>query len=283
MKLLSSRHHPLVAACRKLARGGDGDRVLLDGAHLVSEALRAGIRLDVVAATSRTLAEPEGGRLAADVTAAGADLVQVSEAMMSAMSPVPTPSGIVAIGRRPAWSIEDVLAAAPQLVVVAVDVQEPGNVGAIVRAAEACGATGVACCGASADPFGWKALRGAMGSTLRLPVAAGVSVGAVSAAARRHGVRVAATVPRGGTDPRGVDLRSPVACIVGGEGPGLPPALIDSADLVLSLPMRAPVESLNVAVAAALLVYEASSQRCTVSSPHDLRAPRPDRVRREPL
>ncbi len=261
MKQLSSRHHPLVAACRALARGRSGDdRLLLDGAHLVGDAHRAGIRLDTVAMTGTVFASEEGRSLADAVLRSGGDLVQVSDAMMKAMSPVATPSGVVALAARPSWSVEQVFARAPQLLVTAVAVQEPGNAGAIVRAAEACGATGVLFCGASADPFGWKALRGSMGSALRLPVAA-ADVDAVLAAARRHGVRLAATRPRGGRDPRTVDLRQPVAFLLGGEGPGLSPAVVDAADLCLSLPMSEPVESLNVAVAAALLVYEAFNQR----------------------
>jgi RNA methyltransferase, TrmH family len=262
MKQLSSRQHPLVAAFKALARGRSGeDRLLLDGAHLVADAARAGLRLDTVAMTAGVLATPEGGALAETVTSAGAELVQVSDHMMAAMSPVTTASGIVAMAARPAWTLAQVFERAPQLVVVAVDVQEPGNVGAIVRAAEACGATGVAFCGLSADPFGWKALRGSMGSALRLPLTAVPTVDAVVAAARRRGVRLAATRPRGGRDPRTVDLRQPLAFVLGGEGPGLSEAVLEAADVSLSLPMQAPVESLNVAVAAALLVYEAFNQR----------------------
>jgi RNA methyltransferase, TrmH family len=270
MKQLSSRHHPLVAAFKAVARGradaagapGEGgrDRMLLDGVHLVTDAVRAGVRLDIVAMTASARASAEGQGLAEAVAAAGAELVEVSGPMMAAMSPVSSPSGVVATAIRPARTIDQVFARAPQLVVVAVDVQEPGNAGAIVRAAEACGATGVAFCGSSADPFGWKALRGSMGSALRLPLAA-VPVAAAFAAARRRGVRLAATRPRGGVDPRGADLRGPLAFVMGGEGPGLCDAVLDATDLSLSIPMQAPVESLNVAVAAALLVYEASNQR----------------------
>jgi RNA methyltransferase, TrmH family len=266
MKQLSSRHHPLVAACKALARGrAAGDegrgRLLLDGVHLVEDALGAGLRVETVAITGRALSTPEGRQLADRSAAAGADVVQVSETVMAAMSPVASPSGVVAIAGRPDWTLDQVFDRFPQLVVVAVDVQEPGNVGAIVRAAEACGATGAAFCGSSADPFGWKALRGSMGSALRLPVASSSSIDEAVAAARRHGVRVAATQPRSGQDPRKVDLRQPLAFLLGGEGPGLPRAVVEAADLCVSLPMRGPVESLNVAVAAALLVYEADHQR----------------------
>jgi RNA methyltransferase, TrmH family len=263
MKSLSSRQHPLVATCRALARGRDagGDRVLLDGLHLVTDALAAGVELTTIAFTARALASPEGARLAVALQATARDIVEVSEPMMAAMSPVSSPSGVIAIAARPASSLARALASTPQLVVVAADVQEPGNVGAIVRAAEACGATGVAFCGASADPFGWKALRGSMGSALRLPVVAGIALEEALAAARGRGVRVVATLPAGGQRPDALDLSAPTALVFGGEGPGLSDAVLAGADARVSIPMRAPVESLNVAVAAALLVYEAARQR----------------------
>ena len=181
--------------------------------------------------------------------------------MMAAMSPVSTPSGVVAIASRPASSLDHVLAAAPALVVAAVDMQEPGNVGAVVRASEAGGATGAVFCGASADPFGWKALRGSMGSALRLPVASDLSLEHALAGARTAGLRVVATVPRGGERPDALDLREPTLLLFGGEGSGLSADDVAAADARVSIPMCAPVESLNVAVSAALLVYEAARQR----------------------
>ena len=263
MRSLSSRHHPLVATCRALARarGGRDTRLLLDGAHLVVDALAAGLRLDEVAFTARSRSTPEGARLVERLSSTSATLSEVSEPMMAAMSPVSSPSGVVAIAHRPDASLARVLAASPALVVAAVDVQEPGNVGAVVRAAEAGGATGAVFCGASADPFGWKALRGSMGSVLRLPVVGGVTPSDVLAAARPAGLRVLATVPRGGSAPDALDLRAPTLLLFGSEGTGLADEILRDADARVSIPMRAPVESLNVAVSAALLVYEAARQR----------------------
>lgn len=262
MKRLSSRHHPLVSLCRELARSRrDDHRLLLDGFHLVVDARRAGLQLATLAMTPRVLASEEGSRLASVAAHDATDLVEVSDQMMAAMSPVNTPSGVVAIADRPVSSLDRIVARAPALVVVAFDVQEPGNVGAIVRSAEAGGATGVVFCGTSADPFGWKALRGSMGSALRVPLLTGVDPAEVMPAIRAAGARVVATVPRGGTPLNQADLGNGVAFLLGGEGAGLSPSLIADADLRVTIPMAAPVESLNVAVAAALLVYEASRQR----------------------
>src|SRR5262249_58801755 len=93
----------------------------------------------------------------------------------------------------------------------------------IVRVAEAAGATGVVAAGASANPFGWKALRGSMGSALRLPTFAGTDAASAVADARRRGCRIVAAAPRGGTSVFAADLRGPTAVLIGGEGPGLPP------------------------------------------------------------
>src|SRR5439155_7795550 len=154
-----------------------------------------------------------------------------------------------------------VYAGAHTLLLLVVDVQDPGNTGAIIRVAEAGGATGVIASGATADPFGWKALRGSMGSALRLPVVrASVSTDTI-AEARRHGCRVIATVPRDGRPLYEVDFSGPVAILIGGEGHGLAPALVDTADERVSIPMQPPVESLNAAVSAGLIVYEAHRQR----------------------
>jgi TrmH family RNA methyltransferase len=199
--------------------------------------------------------------LADGVRRAGGTVISVSTQVLDTISPVRQPSGVVAIGERPRNSADDILAREPQLVVLLSGVQDPGNVGAIVRAAEGCGATGVLAAEATADPFGWKALRGAMGSTLRLPVAAETSLGAAIAMARRRGVRLLATMPRGGTPLPEADLRAPCAILLGGEGAGLPPDAIDGADGRLTIPMRGGIESLNVATAAAIVLYEACRQR----------------------
>jgi TrmH family RNA methyltransferase len=181
--------------------------------------------------------------------------------VIEAASPVKAPTGVVAIARwRPA-EVRDVLAGQPALVACAVHVQDPGNTGAIIRAAEAAGATGVITTAGSADPFGWKALRGAMGSAFRLPVAAGAEPEAICQEARGRGVQVVSTSPSGGHSLYEVDLCGPCLILVGGEGAGLPERIQALADVSLRIPMRPPVESLNVAVAAGVILFEAHRQR----------------------
>src|SRR5437868_6362469 len=238
---VTSRHNPLVARFRDAANGG-GAVVLLDGAHLVADAMAAGAAIAIAAVTNASRAKPEIAAIADALAERGVEVIIVGAAVMNAISPVRSPTGIVAIADRPAGRLADAFARGVPLVVVAIDVQDPGNVGAIVRAAEAAGATGVVAAGASADPFGWKALRGSMGSALRLPVAAGISVENAVAAARAAGCRIAATSPRGGESIYAADLRGPVAILIGGEGPGLSSTVLESADVPITVPMQAPVE-----------------------------------------
>jgi TrmH family RNA methyltransferase len=260
---ISSRHNPFVQQCRDLARRRDavsGD-VLLDGLHLLSDALAARLSVTAAAAPEAFWDSPIGAPLARALAASGALLYAASPAVLEAASPVKAPTGIVAVARWQPAAVSRVFETQPALVVGAVHVQDPGNVGAIVRAAEAAGATGVVVTAGSADPYGWKALRGSMGSAFRLPVAAGVRTDDLCRAARDRGVQVVATSPAGGRALLDVDLTCPVLVLVGGEGAGLPDGVQASADELVRIPMRPPVESLNVAVAAGVILYEAYRQR----------------------
>jgi len=264
---ISSRHNPFVQQCRDLARKRDAQTgaVLLDGLHLLSDALASGVPVTAAAAPEAFWQSPVGAPLAGALASGGAILYAASPAVLQAASPVKAPTGIVAIARWLPADVGAVLAAQPALIVCAVHVQDPGNTGAIIRAADAAGATGVITTAGSADPFGWKALRGSMGSAFRLPVAAGAQVDAVCREARERGVRVVSTSPSGGRSLHDVDLASPVLILVGGEGAGLPGHLQASADVLVTIPMRQPVESLNVAVAAGVMLYEAYRQRHAVA------------------
>ncbi len=214
------------------------------------------------AAVTREAMRQAGVRAIVDrLESAGADVVGVTEPVMRAMSPAPSPAGLVALADVPPQPLDRAFLGAPQLVLIMFDVQDPGNAGAVVRSAEALGATGAIFCGISADPFGWKALRGSMGSAFRLPVVEQPNGLAAIAAARAAGLAVLATSPSGGRSVFDVDLAAPTALLLGGEGPGLDPAVIAAADGAVSIPMTGSAESLNVSVAAAILAWEARRQR----------------------
>jgi RNA methyltransferase, TrmH family len=258
VRRIASRQNPIVQRFRAAARRDADAVLLLDGAHLVTDALGAGIRVREAAVAADAESDPEIATLVARLSRAGVETVSAIAPVMAALSPVRSPSAIVAIADRPSRGAA--MFDGQPLLLVAYDVQDPGNLGAIVRVAEAGGATGVVAAGASADPFGWKALRGSMGSTLRLPVT--VEKGPCSfAGMRARGCRVVATAPRSGQSLFDVDLTGPLALVIGGEGGGLSPQHLVDADAVVTSPMCAPVESLNAAVTAALLIYEARRQR----------------------
>ena len=263
---MSSRQNALVKRFRALAqdRRAERDRVLLDGEHLVDEALRANLTLDAVAFSEDAVA----GRLAPlaeRVERRAARIVAAPAAVFDALSPVRSPSGVVAIAELRAATLDAALAGRPQLVLVLAGVQDPGNVGAVIRTAEACGATAVIADAQSAHPFGWKALRAAMGSAFRLPVVVDADVADVIARLKAADVMVQATVARDGTPLPTVDLRQATAIVLGGEGAGIPDDLLAMTDGRITIPMAPSVESLNVAIAAALVLYEASRQRTDVA------------------
>jgi TrmH family RNA methyltransferase len=284
MERVTSRQNAVVKRFRDLARasralapigraevhgtGGHAGEILLDGQHLVREALACDVPVELAAFSDRQVSNVLSplARLAKDVRKHGGKPILVSDAVLAAISPVQQPSGVVAIARARAIDVSVVFAAARDngphlpLVVVLAGLQDPGNVGAIVRAAAAFGAAGVVAIEGTANPFSWKALRGAMGGTFRLPVAARGTAPDVIAAAHDQNVRLVAAVPRGGTPLHRVDFRQPIAIVMGGEGAGVSTAIMAAADDSLTIPMRAPVESLNVAVAAALVLYEAARQ-----------------------
>jgi TrmH family RNA methyltransferase len=260
MRRITSRHNPAVARYRAAQRGDPDGEILLDGAHLVLEALEAGAQIREAAVVASAVDQREIRPLLDRLLEEGADVCAATAGVMNAISPVRSPSPIVALASRPRLADADIFQGASPFVVATVDVQDPGNVGAIIRVAEAGGATGVIVAGASADPFGWRALRGSMGSALRVPLC--VKKGAYEFdAARRHGCRVVATAPRGGRSVFDANLTGPLVVVIGGEGRGLPEALLRSADDCVTVPMQAPVDSLNAAVTAALIVYEARRQR----------------------
>jgi TrmH family RNA methyltransferase len=263
---IASRQNAVVARYKAVTHGDVPGLLLLDGVHLLRDALAAGVVIEHAAIDIGAVERADISRLVASLRSAGVELVTATAPVIGALSPVRTPTGIVAIARRPERDIDEFYKGGAPLVVIANDIQDPGNLGAIVRVAEAGGASGVLATGKSADPFGWKGLRGSMGSALRFPVDRVDDVARAVAEARKRGCRIVATVPRDGQSLFEVKFLGATAVLIGGEGPGLPDALVAAADERITIPMQSPVESLNAAVTAALVVYEARRQRQATSN-----------------
>jgi TrmH family RNA methyltransferase len=258
MDVITSRQHPLVKEFRELARGA-GPLMLLDGWHLLSEAAAARVEVEKIAICGPPTAREK--TVVDQLRRSGARVVDVSGSVLNALSPVNSPTGVVASARIPAVSSSAVLKPSPALVLAAAGLQDPGNAGAIIRSAAAAGATGVVLDELSADPWGWKALRASMGSAFHLPVVRSRAIEKLIGDWRKSGVQIVATVPRGGTTMYEVDFTKPTALLMGGEGSGLPDGLLITADARVSIPMKGAIESLNAAVAAAVLLYEGQRQR----------------------
>src|SRR3989338_6381689 len=208
MRRITSRHNPIVARFRTVARGETADLLLLDGVHLVLEAMAAGLPIRQAVFLADAADRPELQTLSARLQQLHVATVTAGAPVMHALSPVRSSSPVVAVADRPRGEAGHVYRDTP-LAIVAVDVQDPCNLGAIVRVAEAGGATAVVATGASADPFGWKALRGSMGSALRLPILIHRDIREAIDDARRHGCRIVAASPRGSRPVFASDLRGP--------------------------------------------------------------------------
>jgi RNA methyltransferase, TrmH family len=258
---ITSRRNAMIEHYRAVGRGDEAG-LLLDGSRMVHEALASDVRLTSVLIRTDALQRASVRSLVARLEQRRVDVVSVTDAVLTAASPVQSPASMVALAEPRHVSPDAPYRGTAPSVLVACDIQDPGNLGAMARVCEAAGASGLVAAGRGADPLGWKALRGSMGSALRLPVVRHETVDQALAQARTHGCRVLATVPRDGRPLSTANLAAPLAIFVGGEGSGLPACVLDAADERLTVPMEPPVESLNAAITAALVLYEARRQRC---------------------
>jgi TrmH family RNA methyltransferase len=258
--IIRSRSNAVVRRFRALKERAAGDLALLEGTKLVEEALAAGATITEVAASPRAGRTPRGRALMEALEARRVPVRLMDEDVLASVSEAETSQGLVALSRRPAFAEETMLAGQP-LVLVAVGIQNPGNVGALLRAAEAAGATGAYLAEGCADPFSWKALRGSMGSAFRLPHLRRVGARETLERLKGRGVATVAAVASAGKPYDEVDLARPVAIVVGNEGAGLDEDVVAAASARVAIPMHGGVESLNVAVAAGILLFEAARQR----------------------
>jgi TrmH family RNA methyltransferase len=255
---LTSAKNPVVQRFRDAAAGKADGLMVAEGVRLLWDAVRAGAEV-VEVAVSPKLADVE---LRDALAERAASFLDVSDALLQRLSALDTSQAVAAILRRPVWDdgalLGDELA---PLVVAAAGLRDPGNVGAVLRSAEAAGATGCLTLQGGADPFREKAVRGSMGSIFRLPVRHGLAAADALAFARRQRLQVVVADGRGAVPHTVVDLRRPTLLVIGAEAAGVDSQWLEAADQHVRIPLRAPVESLNAAVAAGVLLFEAQRQR----------------------
>jgi TrmH family RNA methyltransferase len=264
VKTLTSLENPLVKSIRRLQQkpghGTDG-RTVIEGLKLANEALASNIEITQALISVDLASRPPGRALLQRLEAAGVPCVSVDERVLRRCSSLDSPEGVLLVGHLALGRLDRL---GGQLVLVAAGVQDPGNLGAIARVAEATGVSAMIVTHGTTHPFHPKALRGSMGSLLRLPVVEGGEAESIGALLKKNGFRLAACVPRGGVDVREATLTGPLAIALGSEGLGLSKTLLKACDLHLSVPMKGDVDSLNVAVVAGLVLYEAARQRGTI-------------------
>ena len=247
--------NPLCTTIRKAIQKGvrtDDGLVVAEGFHLLEEARRSRLPIDTVIATPAAL-QPAALQIEAllDTCPPETRLFSVDPATFATFSTTESPQGILALVRLPEWTLVDLLSR-PALIVLLDGLQDPGNAGAIVRSAEAFGATGVIFLKGSASPYHPKTLRAAAGSLFRLPFLAAAELPAFD-------FPVYATAKSAAQPIDAVDWRQPCGVVIGSEGRGVRPEILAACHPV-TIPTET-VESLNAAVAAGILLYEARRQR----------------------
>src|SRR5207247_1790609 len=225
---IRSRSNPLFRRFRTLKDEGGDELCLIEGLRLLEEALASGVELAEVTAAPRAEASERGRRLLAALHARGTRVHRMAEGLLAALSEAEASQGLLALARRPTFD-EAALYRGTPLVVVAVGVQDPGNLGGLLRTAEAAGATGAYLTAGTADPFSWKALRGSMGSAFRLPHVRGLTPEEAVRRLRGRGLLVLATAADAEVAYHRADLRRPFALLLGSEGAGLPDELVRGA------------------------------------------------------
>lgn len=225
-------------------------RFLAEGPNLVEAALRRGLVSEVFATEA---ALDRFGALLAD-----APVQLVTERAAKSLSDTVTPVGLVAVCRVPEVSLDEVLAAAPRLIAVPVQISEPGNAGTLIRAADAMGADAVVLAGNSVDPYNSKCLRASAGSIFSVPVISEPDEAATVARLQAAGLQVLATTIDGEADLDHIDLTPPTAWLFGPEAHGLPTELAAAADHRVHIPMPGHSESLNIASAASICLYQSA-------------------------
>lgn len=254
--MLTERSARVVAAVklhRQVARRR-AQRFLVEGANLVEAASRRGLVREIF------VTGPAAQRYDTLLADPGVAVHLVSERAAKALSDTVTPAGLVAVCQPAEPELDRVLAAAPDLVAVAVGIGEPGNAGTVIRIADAMGAAAVILTGHSVDPYNGKCLRASAGSIFTVPVIVTPRTDATLTELRGAGLQLLATLPSGELclDDAGELLTRPTAWLFGPESHGLPADVAAAADHRVRIPMAGGAESLNVAAAAAICLYQSA-------------------------
>lgn len=262
-QIITSRDNALVKLARAVRDGRTRELIFIEGLRLCEEAATAALAIQEVICTEKMAGEERGAKLLNAFKSAGKRIAIASESVFASISDTRTPQGILALAARPetdkSASLEK--GRGTPLIVILHRVNNPANAGAILRTAEAAGATAAISTQGTADIFAPKALRGAMGSSFRLPLWTGAAFAEALHWCKVQGIRTICASLSATFAHTDINWRQASALIVGAESSGLTAEEMSQTDEALRIPMRSSVESLNVAVAAAIVLYEAARQR----------------------
>ena len=260
---ITSRDNSLLRRAREVRDGKIAESVFVEGLRLCEEAFLSGLKIEAVIYSDELGRKEKAKKILAELDSVCERLVVVSEALLASISYTKTPQGIVVLAARPEMDEEKFKAKQPAkpLLIVMHGINNPVNVGAILRTAEAAGATGAITTVNSSDPFSPKALRGAMGSAFRLPIWSNTGYDEILAWCAERGIETVCADGEASTSYTDIDWTGAKALIVGPESTGLSADEVAAANAAVRIPMQGEVESLNVGVAASILLYEAARQR----------------------
>jgi len=261
LRRIDSRHNPLVKELRKAFVQGElaaDHSCAIEGFHILDEAIRSGLKFRATFFSHS--AEPRAERLLQQM-AAHVEAILLPDALFDSIVPTDAPQGVAALVRCKTFTVDDVLAksAAGPLLAIA-GVQDPGNLGTILRSAEAFRVGGVLLGEGTVSPFNSKAVRASAGSVFRLPLAK-AGFAEMLGELRKQGLRLIATSSHKGTPLAEAKLDGRLAVFVGSEGAGVPRQLLGEMDETVAIPHSPRVESLNAGVAASIVLYEIARQR----------------------
>lgn len=262
MRELSSATNSLVKVFRRaIVEGLTHDGWLCgEGSHFLEEALKPGSRGTVRTVLVSAEAANKLGVLLAGLPAES-ELAQIPDRLFHQIACTRTPQGVAAIVELSAVELKVVAAARNAILVIACGLQDPGNMGTIIRSADGLGASAVVALAGTVNPFNPKSVRSCVGSIFRMPVFSGVKPEPVFKLLRECGVRILGTDPRGAVTLSSANLRGSIALLVGQEAAGLPAEISREADELLRIPVRAEADSLNAATATGVFLYEVARQR----------------------
>lgn len=272
VRIVTSKQNARLKELRRaLTRPGRDTHGLaaVEGLNLVEEAFHASLHVPCV-----FLAQESEHLLEHLAPPAGAEVLLIPRSILDSFLDTETPQPIAALVEMPDWTLSHVLGpgkkSAPLILVIAA-IQDPGNLGTIIRSAEAFGASGIAILPGTVSPWNPKAVRASAGSIFRMPILAATAEDCF-AQLRQAGVHILTTTVLAAQPVDLANLAGPVAFLIGNEGNGVPADLAAHADSSITIPCPGPVESLNAAVAASVLLYETSRQRLAASGgPQQLR------------